>query len=86
MDKNKIITELIHQKSIFGTMYGDLPSKPHEDIVEIFTNQLYYLDDWGGKGPNICYRWGWPGPDITTYYFSDYGKTWAFTREEIKNE
>ena len=86
MDKNKIITELIRRKSIFGTMYGGLPSEPHEDIIEVFTKELYYTEDWGGKGPSIFYIWGWPGPDGTTYHFSDYGKTWAFTKKELKDE
>lgn len=65
-------------------MYGGLPSEPHEDIVEVFTKEFYYTEDWGGKGPSIFYIWGWPGPDGTTYHFSDYGKTWAFTKKELK--
>lgn len=86
MDKNKIITELFRRKSIFGTMYGGLPNEPHERIIEVFTHELYYTDDWYGKGPSIFYIWGRPGPDGTTYHFSEYGKTWAFTRKELKNE
>ena len=86
MDNNKIITKLIRHKYIFGTMYGGLPSDSWEKIIKISTNQLYYTDDWNGKGPSIFYIWGWPGPNGTTYHFSDYGKTWAFTREELKNE
>jgi hypothetical protein len=31
----------------------------------------------------LIYIWGWPGPDYNFYKFSDYGETWAFTKEEL---
>ena len=32
----------------------------------------------------FIYAWGWPGPNFNTYYLEDYGKTWAFTEEELQ--
>ena len=33
-----------------------------------------------------CLEWTdiWNGGDVYEYYFSDYGKTWALTKEELK--
>lgn len=33
----------------------------------------------------LIYIWGWPGPDYNFYGFDDYGKTWAFTEDEIED-
>ena len=38
------------------------------------------------KEKYIYYEWGWPGPDYFIYYFNDYGKTWALTKEELEND
>ena len=34
----------------------------------------------------ILVAWGIPGPDLTEYYYKDYGKTWALTKEELLSE
>ena len=81
MDKSKIITELIRKKNIFETMYGSLLSDSFEDIIKIFTKELYYIGNWKSKGPSIFYIWGQPGIDSATYPFSDYGKIWSLQTE-----
>lgn len=75
---------------IFAYMYCTYHS-PHGKVIEIETKDLEYRL-WPSKSnprlqvPLFIYMWGWPGPDYNTYYFCDYGKTWAFTREELGNE
>lgn len=83
INKQKIISELIKANCIWATMYGMDKSK--DKILKIKTKDIYrYVDDWCGKGPALIYIWGWPGPDGNTYLFSDYGRTWAFTKEEME--
>lgn len=33
----------------------------------------------------LLFQWGWPGPDINFYEFKDYGDTWAFRKEDIRD-
>lgn len=33
----------------------------------------------------LIYIWGYPGPDYDEYNLDNYGKTWAFTEEELTN-
>lgn len=81
MNKEEIITKLFKSKCIYGTMYGE-PYEENNRLVSIKISELYY-GEWGSR-PYISFIWGMPGPDITTYYFSDYGKTWAFTKKELE--
>lgn len=80
----------IKTKSIFGYMYGE-PLKTilinngekileKDEIIEINKNNLIL----GKNGDCFIYIWGFPGPDGNIYKFEDYGRTWAFTKEEIK--
>ena len=78
-------------KGIYGYMYGTQFIR-HEhgrggvhytESKIIFVNKKE-LKFWNQKeGNGLYYIWGWPGPDFTVYLFKDYGKTWAFTEEEI---
>ncbi len=34
----------------------------------------------------LLFQWGWPGPDINFYEFKDYGDTWAFHKEDIRDK
>lgn len=71
----------------YGYMYGS-PSYElftpdgvriiHDDIVKVVERKDRVKEE------GIAYVWGMPGPDLTFYKFSDYGKTWALTEEEIK--
>ena len=84
MTKQQIITKLIQADKIYTTMYG--MDKSQDKILKINTKEISgYTDDWYGKGPALIYIWGWPGPDGNTYLFSDYGRTWAFTKKELEN-
>lgn len=80
----KLITQLIQSSHIYGTMYGLY--KHQDKIIKIKSSKLRYVENWGTEGPGLIYIWGWPGPDGNTYLFSDYGKTWAFTKKELENE
>ena len=70
----------------YGYMYGSptykvlSPEGEHtvfDDIVKVVERKDRVKED------GIVYVWGMPGPDCTFYKFSDYGKTWALTKEEI---
>ena len=74
---------------IYGYMYGQpyinvvsagKTEKRPDEIIRIEKSALKLSKN------NDCfiYVWGWPGPDYNTYWFSDYGKTWAFSEEEIE--
>ena len=69
------------KNGIYGTMYGETVDKLISDIIRI-KPQNFKLCLHIGK-PCLYYIWGWPGPDSTSYYFKDYGKTWALTKEEL---
>lgn len=85
----KIIKKLLSQetKCIYGTMYGgefirhcgvDGEYNYRDKLIKIDKNKLHIGKD------SMTYVWGWPGPDFNVYKFSDYGKTWAFSREEMQ--
>ena len=82
---------------IYGTMYGEkideqyfvysAYSEPKEHTVEILEIKIHYNSPVLTKDENGYYLWwvwGWPGPNANIYYFSDYGRTWAFTEEELE--
>ena len=78
-----LITQLMRVDHFFGTMYG--MSKEKDRVIKIETRKIHkFVFDWDNKGPGIIYLWGWPGPDGNVYLLSDYGKTWAFTKEELE--
>lgn len=77
-----LITQLMHADHFFGTMYGT--SRKDDKVIKIETQKIFkFVFDWKDQGPGIIYLWGWPGPDGNVYLLSDYGKTWAFTEEEL---
>ena len=83
MTNDQILTKLENRISHFyGTMYGF--DKSNDKVIKITT--WHYEKDWYGKGPALIYLWGWPGPDGNVYLFSDYGRTWAFTKKEMENK
>lgn len=81
MDKNKIITRLIHSSSyIYGTSRG-IVKWIDNNIIPIRLQEVSYTDNlFFDKGPALVTSAG------VAYHFDDYGKTWAFTKEELKNE
>lgn len=87
MNKNIIISisEVIMGKytiknhdGIYADMYGRVV-KDVSDIIFIKKEELKTTV----QNDAFWFRWGWPGPDINFYYFKDYGKTWAWTKEEL---
>lgn len=61
-------------------MYGEpYIGKQKDKIIEIEKEDCSLSKD----GNSLIYIWGYPGPDYNIYYFKDYGRTWAFSREEI---
>lgn len=83
---NLINKYLSHQiKSIYAYMY----CSSHQgmgDIIQIPKKDLEFFDSKKLRkyNPYLIYIWGWPGPDYNIYYFQDYGKTWAFSKEELQ--
>lgn len=65
------------ETKFYGRLYG-----PNDKIIEI-DKRLLHLN---GTGDSFYYVWHWPGPDVTIYKFSDYGKTWAFSLEDFEKK
>lgn len=89
MTKNEILKRIQTAPSIWGYMYG----KPYYVTNHYLLGQMYTLDEiieiptslisgWGDEG--FCFVWGYPGPDYNVYLYKDYGKTWAFSKDEIE--
>lgn len=73
-------SKLKDDDEIYVTMYGENLEKTDNkvDICSLYKSKLRVWDDTG-----MYYIWGWPGPDFNVYYFEDYGKSWALTKEEL---
>ena len=81
MDNCDILEKYFTDESIqeiWGTMYGGY-SNTDECITTIPKKEFKLTRN----ADEFIYIWGWPGPDANFYKLSDYGKTWAFTREEL---
>lgn len=77
--------------SFYGRMYGNeyisvvdggKERREKDKIIEIRKESASF----NVKYRNICFVWGFPGPDYNLYRFDDYGKTWAFDRDELDGE
>ena len=64
---------------IWGEMYGRKRTDPNAIIIDIKKSELHKTKN----DDSVIFIWGWPGPDANIYEFSDYGETWAFTKEEL---
>lgn len=84
MENNSFYEEVMSHKSIWSTMYGNAYWKrlEYEKLIEIETKKLSWFKDKTG----FYYIWGWPGPDSNRYTKEDYGKSWAFTKEELERK
>lgn len=79
MRKQDILARLSDSEYIYGYMYGRKCGYARLDkIIQIKTKSLRIWEE------GMVYVWGWPGPDYNLYRYDDYGKTWAFSKEEIK--
>ena len=78
--------------AIYGRMYGQeyiteikIGGKKYRNkdkIIKISKGEVTFNID----GRVILFVWGFPGPDYNIYKFDDYGKTWAFDRNELDGE
>ena len=65
----------------YGTMYGGLYGLSKlDEIIEIDKKDIKFCKNEDA----FYYVWGWPGPDVNIYKFKDYGKTWAFKKEDFQ--
>ena len=67
---------------IYSLMYGEtyIRGKAIEDqIITIKSEEL----EWSENKKQFIYVWGWPGPDFNLYTLENYGKAWAFSKEEL---
>lgn len=88
--KEVFINALMQKQTIWGTGYGQDKHEPYF-ITEIELSSVTYYEEGftsslGSTGPCFTYVWGGPGPDYNVYSLADYGKTWAFTKEELITE
>lgn len=79
------IKDVMNREYIWGFMYGrptvHFGNKEEPDVLtKIRVKNISPLDE-----NSFMYIWGWPGPDYNIYYFSDYGVTWCFERDEMPN-
>lgn len=76
MTKEEILAELPEHETVFGLKRPPLKDGENK-IAEIATSELTV-------GQNGIF---WPGPNgeakPTMYFYSDYGYTWAYTREDL---
>lgn len=63
---------------VFIYKYGD-PAQC-EEILE----KTVYVKNISEDGKSFNFYFGFPGPDYNTYFFSDFGKTWALTLEDFE--
>ena len=92
MDNKILINQLIETFQSIDTkyIYAYMYCSSHQgmgDIIQIPKEDLKFFDSKKLRkySPYLIYVWGWPGPDYNTYYFQDYGKTWAFSKEELES-
>ena len=93
MSENEIFERFFDSstRSIWGYMYGKpkistfvkgklemIPDK----LIEIGKSEVKYVENNAGE-KGLLFVWGYPGPDCNFYKLCDYGKTWAFTKDEI---
>lgn len=51
-----------------------------------FHNDARYMKLSIASKSLILYHYAWSDEEYTEYYFKDYGKTWALTKEELEND
>lgn len=80
--------EVMNHKTIWGYMYGhpiynSVIETKEEQIIEIKTKGIEWSTDPKVASEEFLWIWGRSGPDYNIYLKKDYGKTWAYTREEL---
>lgn len=87
LDTNKSLKEIFQTiPAIYSRLYtgtcvnADGTPAENNTIIEIETKKFQYRKD----GEAAYYQWGWPGPDYNIYSRENYGKDWAFTKQEME--
>lgn len=78
------LNALIQKKFVYLNLFDFCGGQ----IYRVSTERIIYFKNGfksklGSTGPCFMYIWGFPGPDYDIFSFEDYGKTWAFTKEEL---
>lgn len=64
--------------------YGKKESSIQEYIIGVRKEEHVYVD-FTEKCIRVLFLWdGWDYADHDIFYFKDYGKTWALTKEELE--
>lgn len=81
-----IIPENIYQEV---TSYQEFYSLMYPEYVEFIPTEKQIISiktssiRWNPNKTLFYYAWGWPGPDANMCDSENYGKNWAFTKEEL---
>ena len=78
---NNFYEKVMSRSEFYSLMYPDFVKfhSAEEQIIPIKTLSVR----WNPTKTLFYYIWGWPGPDCNIYDANNYGKTWAFTKEEL---
>ena len=85
MEEISFYEYVMSHESIWSTLYAEPcwnPMWEKSPFIEIKTNEL----SWSKDKTVFWYVWGWPGPDANRYIKEDYGRSWAFTKEELEEK
>jgi hypothetical protein len=81
-----LIQRMQENGGIYGYMYVGICSNNSADIKRYGKVIFIKSDELKIQNAGFLYMWGWPGPDFNFYRFDDYGKTWAFSRNELPED
>lgn len=78
---NNFYEKVMSHSEFYSLMYPDYIKflSTEKQIISIKTSSVR----WNPTKTVFYYVWGWPGPDCNMYDNENYGKTWAFTKEEL---
>ena len=78
---NNFYEKVMSRSEFYSLMYPDFVKfhSAEEQFIPIKTLSVR----WNPTKTLFYYIWGWPGPDCNIYDANNYGKTWAFTKEEL---
>lgn len=78
---NNLYEKVMSRSKFYSLMYPDYVKSlsTEKQIIPIKTSSV----KWNPTKTLFYYIWGFPGPDCNMYDANNYGKTWAFTKEEL---
>ncbi len=77
-------SEILNHESIYLLMYAVRNERNYPNVEDVIINpkvdkNICFTAD--GKG--FCYFWGMFASDNDYHDFNNYGKTWAYTKQEL---